>query len=83
MVVAFKYYLTYLGDRKRMPNFVLTRNYRVPGRRSLLEETLELRNRQTINKIYDSWWSDLSTVRIQLIERKMDSTELIRADSRT
>jgi hypothetical protein len=65
-----------------MPNFVLTRNYRVQGRRSLLEETLELRNRQTINKIYDSWWSDPSTVRIQLIERKMDSTELIRADSR-
>ena len=66
-----------------MPNFVLTRNYRVPGRRSLLEETLELRNRQTINKVYDSWWSDPSTVRIQLIERKIDSTELIRADSRT
>ena len=65
-----------------MPNFVLTRTYRVPPKRKLLEETLESRNRQTINRIYDSWWSDPNTVLIQLVERKMSSTELIRHDSR-
>ena len=65
-----------------MPNFVLTRTYRVRDTRKLLEETIESRNRQTINGVYDKWWSDPLTVRIELVERRMDSTELIRHDSR-
>jgi hypothetical protein len=65
-----------------LPNFILSREYRVEGTRKLLEETMESRNRQTINAIYDRWWSDPQTVRIQPIERKMDSMELIRQDSR-
>lgn len=65
-----------------MPNFVLTRSYRVPDTRTLLEETMESRNRATINSVYEKWWSDPKTVRIQLVERKIDSIELIRQDSR-
>jgi hypothetical protein len=65
-----------------LPNFILSREYRVKETRKLLGETMESRNRQTINAIYDKWWSDPQTLRIQLIERKMDSTELIRQDSR-
>lgn len=65
-----------------MPNFVLTRAYRVSGRRKLLEEAMESRNRVTINLIYERRWSDPQTVRIELVERKMDSVELIRHDSR-
>jgi hypothetical protein len=65
-----------------MPNFILSRTYRVPGRKRLLDETLQSRNPKTVNGIYDSWWADPNTVSIQLIERKTDSTELIREDSR-
>jgi hypothetical protein len=65
-----------------LPNFVLTRSKRVQYKQRLVEETMESRNRKTINKIYDRWWSEPETVRIQLIERKMDSVELIRQDSR-
>lgn len=67
---------------EKMPNFVLTRTLRVPDKRKLLEETMESRNRAIVNSVYDKWWSDPSTVRIQLVERKTDSTELIRQDSR-
>lgn len=66
-----------------MPNFVLSRSYRVKGRRRLLDETLQSRNPKTVNRIYDSWWADPNTVRIQLVQRKMDSTELIRENSRS
>jgi hypothetical protein len=65
-----------------MPNFVLTRTYRVKDTRKLLEETMESRNRRTVNLVYDNWWSDPQTLRIELVERKMDSTELVRHDSR-
>lgn len=65
-----------------VPNFVLSRTYRVQGRRRVLDETLQSRNRKTVNRIYDSWWAEPETVRIQLIERKTHSTELIRENSR-
>ena len=65
-----------------LPNFVLTRVRRVPNTHKSLEETMESKNRQVINKIYNSWWADPNTVQIHLIERKMDSTELIRSNSR-
>ena len=68
--------------RTALPNFVLTREYRVPGKSKVLEETMQSRNRQTINMIYDRWWSDPNTMRIQLVQRMMDSTELIREGSR-
>ena len=66
-----------------MPNFVLTRTYRVPGTRRQLEERFESRNQQTITRIYDSWWADPNTVTIQLIQRKMDSVELVRSQARS
>ena len=65
-----------------MPNFVLTRTCRVPDRRKIISETMESRNRERIYKIYDHWWSDPDTTTIQLVERKMDSVETIRMDSR-
>jgi hypothetical protein len=65
-----------------LPNFVLSRTYVVPETGRSQEETMELRDRRMINLIYDKWWADSSTVRIQLIERKMDSVEVIRQDSR-
>jgi hypothetical protein len=52
-----------------LPNFVLTRTYKVAGKRNkVLEETMESRNRERINQVYDRWWSDPNTVAIQLVE---------------
>lgn len=61
---------------------MLTRTYRVSGKRKLLEETMESRNPHRVNLVYDKWWSDPQTVKIELVERKMDSVELVRHDSR-
>ena len=47
-----------------LPNFILSREYRVKEARKLLGETMESKNRQTINAIYDKWCSDPQTQRI-------------------